>query len=251
MDSSFKGAFPQPVAWRIVAADDEDSAAVAFRARAPEPLGVPPHHLRVVAAHLVRPASVGRRIVELVLRQPHVDGVHRPPVVPAPGEQVLAVGPKRVLQRAVAAAVVGHPPGVARKVVAPAERLLAEVRPDDVVVQEELPRRRHPRSAAVVHGRRRLNVVSLPAAAPEEASSNAWKPYLDLSSDAEFAMDAEDVSAQVDDGDDEQRCPSLGHCGRLDGKTRSVCGFQRLNLHRRALCRPVQRFFLVTIETWA
>uniref|UniRef100_K3YVX9 Uncharacterized protein n=1 Tax=Setaria italica TaxID=4555 RepID=K3YVX9_SETIT len=94
------------VARRVVAADGErGAAAAAWHDRAPDGRGGAPHDLR-------RP-----------LPDPGADhGRGGPPGAAAPAEEVLAVGPVRVLQRAVAAPRRRVPPRVARQPLVPLER---------------------------------------------------------------------------------------------------------------------------------
>jgi hypothetical protein len=100
-------ALPDDVARRVVAADDKDAGAVvADDAVAPDGGGGAPHDLRVVAAHLPLRARVGVVVVVLLLAQPRPHGVCRRPVAAggAP-EDVLAVRPAGVHERAVALAL--------------------------------------------------------------------------------------------------------------------------------------------------
>jgi hypothetical protein len=100
-------ALPDDVARRVVAADDEDaSVVVADDTGAPDGGGGAPHHLLVVAAHLPLCTPVGVVVVVLLLAQPRPHDVRRRPVAAggAP-EDVLAVRPAGVHQRAVALAL--------------------------------------------------------------------------------------------------------------------------------------------------
>jgi hypothetical protein len=103
------GLHPGDVAAGLVVADDKDATVVAAHdARAADACSGAPHHLRVVATHLAGGAAVGGVFVPLFLVYPRSHRVRRLPIeAGGPPEDVLPVGPARVLETAVAGPLCG------------------------------------------------------------------------------------------------------------------------------------------------
>ena len=136
--SSSVRAHADVVARRVVVAGDEGApAVVAGDHGAADPAGVAPHDLRVVAAHAAV-AAVAPVVVAGALREPGAHGLRRRPPGAAAPEEVLAVGPRRVHQRAVAAPGLRVPPRVRRHALVPHQRRQAHRRPRRVLLRQEL-----------------------------------------------------------------------------------------------------------------
>jgi hypothetical protein len=91
-----------------------------------------------VPAHSAE-AAVAPVVVARALREPGADGLRRRPAGAAAPEEVLAVGPRRVHQRAVAAPGLGVPPRVRRHALVPRQRRQPHRRARSVLLRQELP----------------------------------------------------------------------------------------------------------------
>jgi hypothetical protein len=127
------------VARRVVVAGDEGApAAVASDHGASDASGAPPHDLGVVAAHGAAVAAVGPVVVAGALGEPGGDGLRGRPAGAAAPEEVLAVGPRRVHQRAVPAPGLRVRPRVRRHALVPRQRRQAQRRARRVLLRQEL-----------------------------------------------------------------------------------------------------------------